>query len=97
MDNKKGILGGILSLVAGAASLYLYSRYNQKSSQLKIDNAVTDKTIDFEHQKEKVMNMIEDSRKKFSENHTPPTKNAGKKASIHNQNHNVRESTKRTS
>lgn len=92
LKNKKGLISGILSVAAGVAGLYFFNKYKGKLTNI----APADIKGDFQEQKEKVMTMIEDSRKKFSEKHTPPSKHHDKKAQIHNQNHNLKVSTKRT-
>ncbi len=95
MNNIKSVIGGFLSLVAGAVGIYAYIRYNNKQSNLLSEAKLEKKQVDFEEQKERVMNMIETSRKKFNETHTPPIKNSDKKSNIHSQNHNLKASTKR--
>ena len=97
IDKKTGILSGVLSLVAGAGAVgyYFYNKHNQDLLKEKKDIKIDDKHIDFEEQKERVINMIDESRKKFSQNHTPPSKHTDKKSFIHNQNHNLKASTKR--
>lgn len=89
---NRGILSGIISIAAGAAGIYFLNKY--KIINLPIEDLKLDTKEKFESEKDRVMNMIEESREKFEEHHTPPVKHQDKKSFIHNQNHNVKPNTK---
>lgn len=80
--NNKRIIAGISSIVAGAVGIFFIKKYKKNNPEVK------EATIkeDFKAKKERIMKMLEESRKKFNEKHNPPVKNSSKKSEMHNYN-----------
>lgn len=86
--NSKMIISIVGSVAGGVAAFFAIKKLSNKKTIDNITDSINklSKSKNFEEQKNKVMSMIEDSRKKFNDKNKFPVRH-NKKAEIHHQNH----------
>ncbi|MBC7473020.1 MAG: hypothetical protein H7263_01920 [Candidatus Sericytochromatia bacterium] len=88
---NKTIISLLVTVASGVTGFLLVKKFGTK----KLVEIVEEPAKIFHNQKDDVMTMVEESRKKFNEKNHYPQKH-DRKADIHNQNHNHKSYTKPT-